>query len=357
MKDFDFRINNFDFIRLIAALQVVFLHSVEHLNIPVSEDIISFISLFPGVPIFFLISGFLISASYEKSHGSIKQYFINRVLRIYPALWACFIFSLITVFIFFEPSFNTKEFLLWCVAQLSFVQFYNPSFLRDYGVGVLNGSLWTITVELQFYIAIPILYFIASKFTKKVTNKRTLLASLALAFIAFIFANYIYQSTSFTDKSLLSKLYAVSLIPHLYMFLFGIFIQRNIHKISAFVENRFFVWLVIYSIVIPICNYFELKTGGNYISLVPFLFLSALIISLAYSFNGALGKSLHRNDISYGVYIYHMIFINIFVNKGYTESYYSLALIFLLTITFGILSWIYIEKPALSLKKYSLLKN
>lgn len=357
MKNFDFRINNFDFIRLVAALQVVFLHSVEHLNIAINQDVIFFISLFPGVPVFFLISGFLISASYENSQGSIKQYFVNRLLRIYPALWVCFLVSVVTVFIFYEKSFHVSEFLVWSLAQLSFVQFYNPDFLRGYGVGVLNGSLWTITVELQFYIAIPILYVIAQSHSKKIANKKLLFSILVIALLFLVFANYLYRLNSFTDKSFISKLYSVSLLPHLYMFLFGVIIQRNIFIVYPLIKDKFFVWLGVYIIAILICDYFKLNVGGNYIGFIPFVFLSALIVSLAYSFNGVLGKLLHRKDISYGVYIYHMVFINIFFHNGYVESYYYLAFIFLLTIFSATLSWVYIEKPALNLKKYSLLKS
>ena len=35
----------------------------------------------------------------------------------------------------------------------------HPDFLRGYGVGVLNGSLWTIPVELQFYALVPLIYW------------------------------------------------------------------------------------------------------------------------------------------------------------------------------------------------------
>lgn len=234
MKTFDFRVNNFDFIRLIAALQVVFLHTVEHLNVPVNKQFISLVSLFPGVPIFFLISGFLISASYEKSRSNIKRYFENRLLRIFPALWVCFFVSIATVFIFYDLNVDLLDFLIWSLAQLSFIQFYNPDFLRGYGVGVLNGSLWTITVELQFYIAIPMLYFIAGYFKNKIKNKILIYTLIVAFFLFLVFLNYLYIYSGNADKGFLSKVYAVTLLPHLYMFLAGVFIQRNIEFIYDF---------------------------------------------------------------------------------------------------------------------------
>ena len=44
-------------------------------------------SLFLGVPVFFSISGFLISKSYENNRV-VREFALNRILRIYPALVA-----------------------------------------------------------------------------------------------------------------------------------------------------------------------------------------------------------------------------------------------------------------------------
>ena len=70
MKNDRFRINNFDLIRLFAALQVVFWHFIDGLIADPHSSwhwIVSKIwAMFPGVPIFF-ISGFLISRSYESN--------------------------------------------------------------------------------------------------------------------------------------------------------------------------------------------------------------------------------------------------------------------------------------------------
>ena len=44
--------------------------------------------LFPGVVILFAMSGFLVSASWERAKTR-KEFFLKRVLRIYPELWFC----------------------------------------------------------------------------------------------------------------------------------------------------------------------------------------------------------------------------------------------------------------------------
>jgi peptidoglycan/LPS O-acetylase OafA/YrhL len=53
MKSLD---NNFNLIRLFAALQVAIVHSASYLNIDIQY--LKFLDLFPGVPIFFLLAAF-----------------------------------------------------------------------------------------------------------------------------------------------------------------------------------------------------------------------------------------------------------------------------------------------------------
>ena len=57
------RQNNFDLIRLVAASQVVLFHGLEHLGPSgVTHSVLGeALSWFPGVPIFFVVSGFLIT--------------------------------------------------------------------------------------------------------------------------------------------------------------------------------------------------------------------------------------------------------------------------------------------------------
>ena len=80
--------NNFDLLRLFAAFQVAFSHSSVHLEH--SVPFFWFLSLFPGVPIFFFLSGFLIYGSYQSSSNSRNQtlnFYSKRFLRLFPGLW------------------------------------------------------------------------------------------------------------------------------------------------------------------------------------------------------------------------------------------------------------------------------
>lgn len=73
-------------IRLVAAIQVMYQHTLAHLYINDIPVLGGFINFFHGVPIFFTMSGFLIWGSIERSH-SFGEYLKKRFWRIYPELW------------------------------------------------------------------------------------------------------------------------------------------------------------------------------------------------------------------------------------------------------------------------------
>jgi hypothetical protein len=143
------RINNFDIIRLLAALQVVFRHSQHHFEL---EGIYAkigtyFLNYFPGVPIFFCISGFLIFWSFDRNSEDIKKYFKNRFLRLFPALWFCF---LITVgLLLYDAQSSTSllqnsSFYIWIVGQISFFQFFQDHPYTYYShINIVNAITHT----------------------------------------------------------------------------------------------------------------------------------------------------------------------------------------------------------------------
>lgn len=106
-------------------------------------------------------AAFLISPAWEQRPPT-NGYSINHTLRIFTALFLFFFVSIISLLIVSpETLFQASlvEFVGLIFAQLTASQFFNPAFFREYGVGVLNGSVWTILVELQFYFALPIVYW------------------------------------------------------------------------------------------------------------------------------------------------------------------------------------------------------
>jgi peptidoglycan/LPS O-acetylase OafA/YrhL len=232
--------NNFDLLRLLAAFQVLFSHTSSHLfsehGYIFSNSVLIFqkiIHNFPGVPVFFLISGFLIAMSYH-NNSDLKEYIKNRILRIYPALYINIFMGVLILYLFGYLTFN-REFFLWLIAQMSFLQFYNAEMFRGFGVGVINGSLWTISVELCFYIALPILFFIYKK-------------SKILIGLLFVisFGLWTYDLSSIKEI-FYNKLLHVTIFPYFFLFLLGMGFYKFYDRLIDYIENRFIWWLLIYA--------------------------------------------------------------------------------------------------------------
>jgi peptidoglycan/LPS O-acetylase OafA/YrhL len=334
-----FRINNFDLIRIFAAIQVLIFHTFDHLHIP-TPDWAAPLLYFPGVPIFYTISGYLISASFERS-SDLRHYFRNRFLRIFPGLWACLIIT-IGVASFFGFNFFNKAALIWLLGQMGGI-IYTPDFLSDFGFGSYNGSLWTICVEMQFYFVLPVVYFLGRR-TKRLNF---LIVGSFLLFFAFAFIAKIYFPGIGTSSEVrLEKLLRYTYFPHFYLFLAGVVMQRfQIYK-SRWIYGKGIYWVagfILIKILFP-------ALSSPVLSIFSLLYLSVCTISVAYSGVGLSKRLLQGNDISYGVYIYHGLILNILVSLGMRGNINYLWIVIFGACLLGYLSWILVEKPFL-LKK------
>jgi peptidoglycan/LPS O-acetylase OafA/YrhL len=347
------RTNNFDLIRLLAALQVVILHGLGHLRVPVTpwlENTRYVLIGFPGVPVFFLISGFLIAMSYENSPG-LKVYLRKRCLRIYPGLWSSFALTLLLLAVFGflgVATLRLPSFWGWVLGQLSFVQFYTPGFLRGFGVGAPNGSLWTISVEIQFYLLIPLLL---GGMTYLVGAAARTLMLLALGIASWFAFGYLKTA----PETFLMKVAAVSILPYFFNFLIGILFYCNFHLLYPWVKGKIWLWLALYAgytlYFARHLHLFHTPFDPNPYSLVALLLLAFAIFSLAFSYPWLSEKLLRGVDVSYGVYIYHMLVINSLIELGYTGRVSYALLAILASLTLGYLSWTFVEKRFIRLKK------
>ena len=348
-----FRVNNFDLIRLIAALQVAIHHSLSHLEVEhISSMILTISSYFPGVPVFFFVSGFLISKSYE-NNSRIKEYASNRILRIYPALIICTFAALLSIYLtgYLENrDFSIIEFVLWVVGQISVFQFYNPEFMREFGTGVMNGSLWTISVELQFYIMVPIIYYVFGLAKQNNTNRNLLI----LIFVFMLFHVGKYSFNQEYDENLLFKLFGVSFIPWIWMFLVGVLFQKNFVTLHKFLSGKALFILPLYLMISYYSTTYFGWSMGNGINPILYLFLASFVFSFAYSFPMLSQNLLKRNDISYGVYIYHIPVVNVLIYYGYTTKVVYVVAAIIATILLAGLSWFVFEKNSMKLKKHPL---
>ena len=179
-KDFAF----IDFLRGAAALLVAFVHF--YLNTQQFYGKTDWYqAIYPivlgkfdlgkfSIGVFFLVSGFLIPYSLDRSK-SIYTFSIHRFFRLYPAYWFSIFFNLIlNYFLAYEPVPRVEMFL----ANLTMLQGY----LRQPD---LIGAFWTLQIELTFYI------FCVIVFVLRFSNKTSLI-SYGLILISIAFSIFAY---------------------------------------------------------------------------------------------------------------------------------------------------------------------
>src|SRR5712664_2326769 len=348
----DWRVNNFDLLRLLAALQVAVVHSIGTLK-PTgyfARLLGAGLDRFPGVPIFFVISGVLISKSYEHS-DSLRDYLRNRCLRIFPGLWVCLVVGVAVILALGVGSFGritTPDWLLWWARQMSIFQGFKPAFLEPLSTG-LNGSLWTIPVELEFYIVLPALYGIL-RLRRRLGNMRLLAIALASLAVQLLIVNSHPSVVQTRAYSLLGA----TLAPYLWMFLVGVSIQRNWSTVRGWLIGRAHWWGLGYLLLCVAAGWLRVGTGGNNMSPVFLLPLAGLIVSLAMSAPQLSDRILRHHDVSYGLYLYHMLVINLLVGLASPSGWASIAAAIIVSLGLAALSWTLIEKPYLRGKRGAL---
>lgn len=346
MTDVPHRANNFDLIRLLAATQVAVVHLIEHFRIE-ADTLLAVLRLFPGVPIFFVVSGFLVAGSLQRS-ASLAGFFRNRVLRVFPGLWVCFAVSLALAALFVELPWQTSGFALWVAAQLTVVQFYNPDFLRGFGVGVLNGSLWTIPVEVQFYAALPVVYGVARCLQGgdwKFFGAIAVVAAMALG------AHAVFLHEFYGTKTLAAKLLQVSLLPWLGLFMLGALARWSWPTAERLFRGRLLVWLAAYLAGTLLLGQAGLAITGNAINTLSATGLAGVVLAGAHTGPRLSDRLLQGNDWSYGLYLYHGPLMNVALALSPDLApTLTAALVLVASFVAAMLSWRFVERPALGLK-------
>ena len=154
------RENNFDILRLVLAIVVVFFHAG---SISGSPELAWLPDVFSGhlaVEGFFAISGFLIFASYERS-PSLTDYFLKRAGRILPGYWLATVFCLAIAFS--EGCFHVGKFLVANLSFANFIQPWIPGLWETNPTNVVDGALWTLKIEVMFYLVVPLIVWLCRK--------------------------------------------------------------------------------------------------------------------------------------------------------------------------------------------------
>lgn len=300
------KLNCLNTIRLIVALEIFYGHAKEHLDVPSYPILDAIARWIPGVPVFFFLSGFLIWKSIEASKNY-TTFLRKRAARIFPELWVAVLVSTLSIIVLYRDHINWGGLFAFSIAQSTLFQFWTPSFLRGFGCGTPNGSLWTITVTLQFYIFSWLIY-------KKLKGKE--FKTWLLVLVSCVLLGVAIGVIGKWLPEIVNKFISQTIMPYLWIFILGSFVSEYFDIICNAFKKYWFVWLlgsIIWTFLIP----FDIVVS-KYPLIQSILFFGASL-GIAY----AIPQINLRVDISYGLYIYHMIIINIMIELGYVKTWYS----------------------------------
>lgn len=285
-----------------------------------------------GVDIFFVISGFLMWRLYvdQIMDREITGFYIKRLRRLLPALCVSILLSGLA-FIPRLPviqrnslidelsaaSLGLSNIYYWLIDQHSSNSELRPLI-----------TLWSISLEFQFYLLFPIIVF----FTMKSTRKLYLL--LSFSFILFLILGY------FTFET---KIY--TLPGKLCEFLLGIVVASNLHKFEY--SKRKFQAANFSFLLFILVSFFVVLNDRN--SLIWQVLTSCFTGSyILFGFNNNDKNFLPRflakiGDYSYSIYLIHF---PLFVYIGYSQGLgnpdhlanYSITIMYLIIL--GIGSWV-----------------
>ncbi len=332
--------NNFNLIRIIAALAVLFAHSFALLRQP--EPLDKFLGMSLGsiaVDIFFITSGFLVTGSLLVRQN-IGDYVRARVLRIFPALWAML---LLTVFglgalctsmplAAYLSHPDTYAYLMKCASLVTGVAYALPGvFDQNPFKSAVNGSLWTMPYEVTMYVILGI-FWLVYRLGKRanLTESGWGVVSAILLFLLFLF-----EQLHLLDTREFGRTFFMFFAGAAYFLL----------KERVTLSHRFF-GLSLFALLLAGL------AGQQVFSIVYYLTIAYMLCYLAYLPAGAIRKYNAMGDYSYGVYIYAFP-----VQQALAATYPRISVSAMLlssgmaTLVLAILSWHLIEKRALRLKE------
>lgn len=334
------RDNNFNLIRFIAALSVIFAHSFPLLfGNGVKGPLANLIGMHSGeiaVDIFFIISGFLVGSSFF-NRKSIFSFILSRFLRVYPGLILAVFLTILLGSYFTTTSLpeyfmneQTIKYFFKNITLFFGVEYKLPHVFENLPYpNVINGSLWTLPWEVKMYLYLLILGLLLQYINIKTKTYNYIFIMIGLSSILLYIYNHFYHMLPDNFIRLFSS------------FFIGVafYIMRN----NIFLSYRY---------LLPFLILLVLSSFNNDMFFVVYvLTLPYIVFSLAYLPNGKIRSFNSIGDYSYGIYIYAFPIQQSIVFLLPTISIeYMILLSLFTTLFFSIISWHFIESKALKLK-------
>jgi peptidoglycan/LPS O-acetylase OafA/YrhL len=285
-----------------------------------------------GVQFFFMISGFVIFFTLEKTK-SLSQFWFNRFIRLLPSMLFA---SLITYlfFIFFDNDllFPSSHHFRNILVSLSFIQPDLIASLLGYKIDLdyISGSYWSLWLEIQFYVLASFLYFLF---------KNKFYIYFFIITVVLVVLNFLL-SHIYINSHIINKLKAFrsifNLLDALPFFCIGaifyVFYENNLKKIrNSHWEKINFIFFVFFLIFI---NYLDLKKLAL---IVFFIFLFLLMIYCPNRISFLNNKILNTIGVSsyflylihenIGVFLIHKNFIDFELPSFFAPIFYVVILI------------------------------
>lgn len=328
--------NNFDFLRLFAASAVVIGHSYWLSGNIQHEPLRQFTGHSDmadvAVNLFFVMSGFLIAASWLNSRSPV-DFLGKRALRIFPALFVSVLLGVglvgsLATQLPLEEYFSDSQTLayLWNLLLLS--RFELPGvFLDNPFPRTVNGSLWTLPYEVGMYLGL-----LGLGLLRLLHRHLVPLIPLGLMLLHFVLMPRLG-----IDSELLEK------VSRLGMFFFS--------GTALYLYRAQVPWNA--GLALGLLGLNLLTAGSDHWFLVHVLTLPYLAIYLAHLRVPGLARAGRAGDFSYGVYIFSFPLQQLIIWRYPGLSVPAFALLSLAgSLALGVLSWHFIEAPALALKRF-----
>lgn len=263
------RIQYLDGLRGIAILLVVFYHAFSRWGelLPYGSQFsnILFEQGFLGVQLFFLISGFVILMTLDKT-PSFSNFVYRRWLRLFPAMLICSVVIFISAGLF-DARPNGEVQVINLVPGLLFIE---PYWLeKAFGVPFqsIESAFWSLYVEFKFYVIAACLYFFI--------KDKILVFSLFGLFVFWVIVNIL---NNIAGNPIIYALFALS--THLSLSYFGWFASGAcfylFHKSQ---QKRWFSLGIVMAMLTAITLYFDNVTTMIFAIALSLIFAASFVIS------------------------------------------------------------------------------
>jgi len=322
--------NNFDLLRFLFAGTVCLVHASRFSGYPQLAFIGHILESAWAVKAFFVVSGFLIFMSFERS-ASIYSYAGNRFRRIYPAyVTIVMLCALGLVFVSTKSvaDYFSVAWLKYVISNLLFLNFLQlapPGVFEANIDHAVNGSLWTLKIEVMFYLMVPVFIYFFRRFSP-------LLVMLLTYFLSLSYASLLIELARDTHVKLYFEL-SRQLPGQLSYFMAGAFFYYYFHWFERWVG-----YFMLGAVLV-----FAVRVFYPVHLLEPFALATIVIFFGMFLYAGNFGK---YGDFSYGLYIIHFPILQVLVWSTWFQGspWYFLIVLICTSLLGSIVMWHLVEK-------------